>query len=81
MLIYNLLYNNYFEIIDLNKSKAENIIKAYIIASKNRKTYIKKINIVREKTYLIKKINKEIEGDDAKIVLNNILEKFINRYI
>ena len=81
MLIYNLIYNNYFEIIDLNKSKAENIIKAYIIASKNRKTYIKKINIVREKTYLIKKINKEIEGDDAKIVLNNILEKFINRYI
>jgi hypothetical protein len=79
MLVYNLIYNNYFEIIDNNDNDAFNTIKSYIIAKKNRNTYIKKLNIKRETSYLLEKINKEIEDDDAKLILNKIVEKFINR--
>lgn len=79
MLVYNLLYNNYFVIIDKNNTEAVNTIKSYIIAKKNRNTYIKKLNIKRESVYLLEKINKEIEDDDAKLILNKIVEKFINR--
>jgi len=79
MLVYNLIYNNYFEIIDKNDIDAVNTIKSYIIANKNRNTYIKKLNIKRESAYLLEKINKEIEDDDAKLILNKIVEKFINK--
>ena len=80
MLIYNLIYNNYFEIIDLKK-KAIDTISNYIKASKDRQIYNKNINIKRESKYLIEKINNEINGDDAKLILNTIVEKFINRKI
>jgi hypothetical protein len=79
MLVYNLIYNNYFEIIDKNNTEAVNTIKSYIIAKKNRNAYIKKLNIKRESVYLLEKINKEIEDDNAKLILNKIVEKFINR--
>jgi hypothetical protein len=79
MLIYNLIYNNYFEIIDFNKKNSVDIIISYIKASKDRQTYNKKINIKRESKFLIEKINNEIKGDDAKHILNTIVEKFINR--
>jgi hypothetical protein len=81
MLIYNLIYNNYFEIIDLKKKKAIDTISNYIKASKDRQIYNKNINIKRESKYLIEKINNEINGDDAKLILNTIVEKFINRKI
>lgn len=81
MLIYNLIYNNYFEIIDFNKKNSVDIIISYIKASKDRQTYNKKINIKRESKFLIEKINNEIKGDDAKHILNTIVEKFINRTI
>jgi hypothetical protein len=79
MLIYNLIYNHYFEIIDNNNAEAVNTIKSYIIANKNRNAYIKKLNIKRESAYLLEKINKEIEDDNAKLILNKIVEKFINK--
>jgi hypothetical protein len=79
MLVYNLIYNNYFEIIDKNDKDAVNTIKSYIIAKKNRNTYIKKLNIKRETAYLLEKINKEIEDDNAKLILYTIVERFINR--
>jgi hypothetical protein len=79
MLVYNLIYNNYFEIIDNNNTEAVNTIKSYIIANKNRNAYIKKLNIKRESLYLLEKINKEIEDDNAKLILNKIVEKFINK--
>jgi hypothetical protein len=81
MLIYNLIYNNYFEIIDFRKKEAIDTISNYIKASKDRQIYNKKINIKRESKYLIEKINNEIKGDDAKLILNTIVEKFINRTI
>jgi len=81
MLLYNLIYNNYFEIIDLKKKKAIDTISNYIKASKDRQIYNKNINIKRESKYLIEKINNEINGDDAKLILNTIVEKFINRKI
>jgi len=52
---------------------------SYIIAEKNRKKYIKKVNIKRESDYLIDKVNNEIKGDDAKLIINTIINKFINR--
>ena len=79
MLVYNLIYNHYFEIIDKNDTEAVNTIKSYIIAKKNRNTYIKKLNIKRESAYLLEKINKEIKDDDAILILNKIVEKFINK--
>jgi hypothetical protein len=81
MLIYNLIYNNYFEIIDLKKKEAIDTISNYIKASKDRQTYNKNINIKRESKYLIEKINNEIKGDDAKHILITIVEKFINKKI
>lgn len=81
MLIYNLIYNNYFEIIDLTQKKAIDTISKYITANKERQLYNKKINIKRESKYLIDKINSEINGDDAKLILNTIVEKFVNRTI
>jgi len=81
MLIYNLFYNNYFEIIDFNKKKAIDTISNYIKASKDRQTYNKIINIKRESKFLIEKINNEIKGDYAKHILYTIVEKFINRTI
>jgi len=77
MLLYNLIYNNYFEIIDLKKQEAIHTISNYIKANKDRKIYNKKIIIKRESTYLIEKINNEINDDDAKLILNTIIEKFI----
>jgi hypothetical protein len=79
MLVYNLIYNNYFEIIDNNNTEAVNTIKSYIIANKNRNAYIKKLNIKRESLYLLEKINKEIEDDNAKLILSTIVERFIKR--
>lgn len=79
MLVYNLIYNHYFEIIDQNETKAIDTITSYIIAKKNRNTYIKKLNIKRESAYLLEKINKEIKDDDAILILNKIVEKFINK--
>jgi hypothetical protein len=81
MLIYNLVYNNYFIIIDLTKKQAIATINRYITANKDRGLYNKKINIKRECRYLIDKINNEINGDDAKLILNTIVEKFINKTI
>lgn len=81
MLIYNLIYNNYFEIIDLTQKNAISIISNYIKANKYRQLFNKKINIVREAEYLTNKINNEIVGDDAKLILNTIVKKFINKTI
>jgi hypothetical protein len=81
MLLYNLIYNNYFVIINLDKFEAAKTINSYIIANRDRHLYIKKLNIKKEEKYLIEKINKEIVGDDAKYILNNIVEKFINKSI
>lgn len=81
MLIYNLIYNNYFEIIDFRKKEAIDTISNYIKASKDRQKYNKNINIKRESKYLIEKINNEIKGDDAKHILITIVEKFINKKI
>lgn len=79
MLIYNIICNTYIIIIDMEKREAVNKIMSYIIAEKNRKKYIKKVNIKRESDYLIDKVNNEIKGDDAKLIINTIINKFINR--
>lgn len=81
MLIYNLIYNNYFEIIDLNKKLSIDILSKYIKASNDRKLYKKKINIKRESIYLMNKINNEIKDDNAKLILNTIVTKFIDKTI
>lgn len=79
MLVYNIICNTYIIIIDTKKKEAVNKIISYIIAEKNRKKYIKKVNIKRESDYLIDKVNNEIKGDDAKLIINTIINKFINR--
>lgn len=79
MLVYNIICNTYIIIIDTEKKEAVNKIMSYIIAEKNRKKYIKKVNIKRESDYLIDKVNNEIKGDDAKLIINTIINKFINR--
>lgn len=79
MLIYNIICNTYIIIIDMEKREAVNKIMSYIIAEKNRKKYIKKVNIKRESDYLIDKVNNEIKGDDAKLIINTIINKFINK--
>jgi hypothetical protein len=81
MLIYNLIHNNYFEIIDMTKKDAIATLSNYIKANKDRQLFNKKINIIRESNYLTDKINREIVGDDAKLILNTIVEKFINKTI
>lgn len=81
MLIYNLIHNNYFEIIDLTKKHAIATLSNYIKANKDRQIFNKKINIIRESKYLTDKINREIVGDDAKLILSTIVEKFINKTI
>jgi hypothetical protein len=81
MLIYNLIHNNYFEIIDMTKKNAIATLSNYIKANKDRQLFNKKINIIRESKYLTDKINREIVGDDAKLILNTIVEKFINKTI
>jgi len=80
-LIYNLIYNNYFEIINTNETNAVDKITSYIIAKNNRNTYFKMLNIKREGDYLVKIINKELNNYNAKLVLNKILEKFIDKSI
>ena len=79
MLVYNIICNTYIIIIDMEKREAVNKIMSYIIAEKNRKKYIKKVNIKRESYYLIDKVNNEIKGDDAKLIINTIINKFINK--
>jgi hypothetical protein len=79
MLVYNIICNTYIIIIDMEKREAVNKIMSYIIAEKNRKKYIKKVNIKRESDYLIDKVNNEIKGDDAKLIINTIINKFINK--
>ena len=79
MLVYNIICNTYIIIIDTKKKEAVNKIMSYIIAEKNRKKYIKKVNIKRESDYLIDKVNNEIKGDDAKLIINTIINKFINK--
>lgn len=79
MLVYNIICNTYIIIIDTEKKEAVNKIMSYIIAEKNRKKYIKKVNIKRESDYLIDKVNNEIKGDYAKLIINTIINKFINR--
>jgi hypothetical protein len=66
-------------IIDTVKKDAVTKILSYIIAEKNRKKYIKKVNIKRESDYLIDKVNNDIKCDDAKLILNTIINKFIHR--
>jgi len=79
MLIYNIIFNTYLMIIDMAKKDAVSKILSYIIADKNRKKYIKKVNIKRESDYLIDKVNNEIKCDDAKLILKTIINKFIHR--
>ena len=79
MLVYNIICNNYFININVEKKEAINLLQSYIITKNNRKKYIKKLNIKRESEYLIDKINKEIKCDDAKLILNSIITKFVNR--
>jgi hypothetical protein len=79
MLVYNIICNTYLIIIDTAKKDAVSKILSYIIADKNRKKYIKKINIKRESDYLIDKVNNEIKCDDAKLILKTIINKFIHR--
>lgn len=78
MLVYNIICNTYIIIIDTKKRKL--LIRLWaILLLKNRKKYIKKVNIKRESDYLIDKVNNEIKGDDAKLIINTIINKFINR--
>lgn len=79
MLIINLLYNNYFEIVDLNVKKAVDVLSNFILRNKFRTIYRKKINIINEGNYLIQKINNEISCDTVKHILNKIVEKFISK--
>jgi len=79
MLVYNIICNTYIMIIDTVKKDAVTKILSYIIAEKNRKKYIKKVNIKRESDYLIDKVNNDIKCDDAKLILNTIINKFIHR--
>jgi hypothetical protein len=79
MLVYNIICNTYIMIIDTDKKNAVNKILSYIVAEKNRKKYIKKVNIRRESDYLIDKVNTEIKCDDAKLILNTIINKFVHR--
>jgi len=79
MLIYNIICNTYIMIIDMEKKEAVSKIQSYIVAEKNRKKYMKKVNIRRESDYLIDKVNTEIKCDDAKLILNTIINKFVNR--
>jgi hypothetical protein len=79
MLVYNIICNTYIMIIDMEKKEAVRKIQSYIVAEKNRKKYMKKVNIKRESDYLIDKVNTEIKCDDAKLILNTIINKFIHR--
>ena len=79
MLVYNIICNTYLMIIDTAKKEAVSKILSYIIADKNRNKYMKKVNIKRESDYLIDKVNTEIKCDDAKLILNTIINKFIHR--
>jgi hypothetical protein len=79
MLIYNIICNTYIMIIDMEKKEAVCKIQSYIVAEKNRKKYMKRVNIMRESDYLIDKVNTEIKCDDAKLILNTIINKFVHR--
>jgi hypothetical protein len=79
MLVYNIICNTYIMIIDMEKKEAIYKIQSYIVAEKNRKKYMKKVNIRRESDYLIDKVNNEIKCDDAKLILNTIINKFVHR--
>jgi hypothetical protein len=79
MLVYNIICNTYIMIIDMEKKEAVCKIHSYIVAEKNRKKYMKKVNIRRESDYLIDKVNNEIKCHDAKLILNTIINKFVHR--
>jgi D-arabinose 1-dehydrogenase-like Zn-dependent alcohol dehydrogenase len=79
MLVYNIICNTYILTVDTEKKEAVRKIQSYIVAEKNRKKYIKKVNIKRESDYLIDKVNNEIKCDDAKLILNTIINKFVHR--
>lgn len=79
MLVYNIICNIYILTVDTEKKDAVRKIQSYIVAEKNRKKYIKKVNIKRESDYLIDKVNNEIKCDDAKLILNTIINKFVHR--
>lgn len=79
MLVYNIICNNYIVTVNIEKREAINLIQNFIVTKNSRKKYIKKLNIKRESEYLIDKINKEIKCDDAKLILNTIIGKFVNR--
>ena len=79
MLVYNIICNIYILTVDTEKKDAVRKIQSYIVAEKNRKKYIKKVNIKRESYYLIDKVNNEIKCDDAKLILNTIINKFVHR--
>jgi hypothetical protein len=68
-------------IIDKERKDAVGKIQSYIVAEKIRKKYNKKVNIKRESDYLIDKVNNEIKCDDAKLILNTIINKFVVRTI
>jgi len=78
-LLYNIICNTYIMIFDEEKQDSIKKLQSYIIARKNRKLYIKKVNIQRETDYLIDKINNEMKCDIAKKVLTTIINKFINK--
>jgi hypothetical protein len=79
MLVYNIICNTYILTIDMEKKEAVCKIQSYIVAEKNRRKYIKKVNIKRESDYLIDKVNNDIKCDDAKLILNTIINKFVHR--
>ena len=79
MLVYNIICNIYIHTVDMEKKEAVLKIQSYIVAEKNRKKYMKKVNIKRESDYLIDKVNNEIKCDDAKLILNTIINKFVHR--
>ena len=81
MLVYNIIHNTYIMIIDKERKDAVGKIQSYIVAEKIRKKYNKKVNIKRESDYLIDKVNNEIKCDDAKLILNTIINKFVVRTI
>ena len=81
MLVYNIICNIYILTVDMEKKEAVLKIQSYIVAEKNRKKYMKKVNIKRESDYLIDKVNNEIKCDDAKLILNTIINKFVVRTI
>ena len=51
MLVYNIICNIYILTVDMEKKEAVLKIQSYIVAEKNRKKYMKKVNIKRESDY------------------------------